>query len=486
MPNSKSSIKKSFAYNFFYQVLVIILPLITAPYIARALGADYVGIYSKTHAVANYFYLFTLLGVNNYGNRAIARVRDDRKKTSITFWEIYSFQAFMSIGIFLLYLTYCLCFEQENRLICILQSFYVLSGLFEINWFCFGIEKFKLTTIRNVVVRLILLVLVFIFVHEKSDLWLYTLILSIGYIVSCLAVWPFVKKHVDFVKPTWNGIKKHIKPNLMLFWPVIAISLYNIMDKILLGYFSSNEEVAFYSYAERIVTIPTTLILALDNVVMPRMSNIFAKKENEYAHRLMSNVMLFAMFMASAMTFGLAGISNVFAPWFFGKEFIQCGYYILLLSPTILFKGWAGALRTQFIIPTGRDKIYIISLTAGAFVNLVLDFSLIPLFDGVGAIIGTLAAELTVALIQFTLCRKDIPLKEYIRNGISFIIIGMAMLFCVEHVEKIGFTPLSTLIIQICIGATVYTVCSSIYMILTKQTVLINESLKVFRIKRRF
>ena len=486
MSNTRSNLKINFAYNMFYQVLILILPLITAPYIARVLGANSGGIYSKTHALANYFYLFAILGVNNYGNRSIARVRDDRNKTSKTFWEIYFFQAIMSIVVFILYVLFCLCFENENKFIYILQSFYVLSGLFEINWFCFGLEKFKLTTIRSTIVRLVVLIAVFTFVHKKEDLWIYTLILSLSFVFSSLSVWPFVMKHVDFKKPSWESIKQHIKPNLMLFWPVVAISLYNIMDKILLGMFSSNEEVAFYSYAERIVTMPTTLILALDNVVMPRMSNIFAKNDTKQANELMNYVMLFAMFMASAMTFGLAGVSDVFAPWFYGNEFIRCGYFIFLLAPTILFKGWAGALRTQFIIPTGRDRIYIISLTIGAAVNLILDLTLIPSMNGVGAIIGTLAAELSVAMIQFVMCRRDIPIRMYIKNGTAFILIGIVMYVCVEASGTIGLPALPTLILQIAIGATVYVLLSSGYMIATKQPVLVNEGLKLLRIKHRF
>lgn len=479
-------IKTNFIYNISYQILTIILPLITAPYLSRLLGANSLGIYSKTHAMAHYFYLFAILGVNNYGNRAIARVRDDHAATSKTFWEIYSFQAITSVAVLILYIAFCLAFEHEYRLIYLLQGFYILSGLFEINWVCFGLEKFKLTTIRNTVVRLAILVCVFVFVRTQEDLGKYVLILSIGSILSVLAVWPFVLKHVDFVKPTWQGIKKHIKPNLILFWPTIAVSLYNIMDKIILGFFSTNAEVAFYTYAERIVTIPTTLILALDNVVMPRMSNIFAKNDTDKAYKLMNYVMLFAMLFATAMTFGLAGISDVFAPWFYGSEFTRCGFFILLLSPTILFKGWAGALRTQFIIPSGRDRIFLISLTSGAVVNLILDFALIPKMNGVGAIIGTLAAELAVALIQFVMCRKDIPIKQYMKNGIAFILIGIVMFFCVETVTKLNLSALPTLIIQVLIGAIVYIILACAYMIITKQPVLVNEMLKTLRIKYRF
>lgn len=486
--SSKSRLKKNFMYNIAYQLLAIILPLITAPYIARVLGAANVGIFSKTQAWAHYFLLFSMLGVNNYGNRAIARVHDDREKRSVAFWEIYAFQCFMAIVCIILYLCFCIFFASENQVIYLMQGFYVMGGLFDINWCCFGMEKFKLTTIRSSLVKILSAVCVFTLVKTKNDLWLYTLIIALGHLLSGLAVWPFVLTHVDFIKPTWAGIKKHIKPNLVLFWPVIAVSIYNIMDRIMLGWISVDEEVGFYTYAERIVTIPTTLILALDNVVMPRMSNLFAKEgKSDHIQFLMDNVMMFAMFMSGAMAFGMAGVSDVFAPWFYGSAFKRCGYFILLLSPVIVFKGWAGALRTQFIIPTGRDKIYVLSLTTGAIVNVVLNALLIPKLNGVGAIIGTLAAEFSVCFIQFYCCRKDIHLKEYLINGISFCVIGFAMFFIVEALSHVSNSAVITMIVQIACGAVFYIIIASVYMIkIRKNPVLVNEGLKMLRIKYRF
>lgn len=481
-------LKNNFLYSVSYQILNIILPLITAPYVTRVLGAQGLGVYSKSQALAQYFLLFAMLGVNNYGNRAIARVRDKKDELSKTFWEIYAFQFLTAIIVSLAYWIYCLQFSSHNQLIYMMQAFYVMSGLLDINWCCFGMEKFKLTTIRNMAVRILTAVAVFTLVNSKDDLWLYTFIISFGHIISTLVVWPFIKKHIDFIRPTWTGIKKHIKPNLVLFWPVIAVSFYNIMDKIMLGWFSEDEEVAFYTYAERIVTIPTTLILALDNVIMPRMSNLYASEgKNEKIKYLMDNVMLFAMFMAAAMGFGLAGIAGVFAPWFYGEAFARCGYFIILLSPVIIVKAWAGALRTQFIIPTGRDKIYVISLTTGAIVNLILNMLLIPRINGIGAIIGTLAAEFSVCFIQFFWCRKDIDIKNYLINGLSFCAIGAIMLIAVKALSHISSYALVTMAMQVTCGAIIYVILGFFFMIkIRRNPVLVNEGLKMLRIKYRF
>ena len=104
------SVKKNFIYNIVYQILIMILPLITAPYIARTLGDEKLGIFSYTYSVAAYFALFAILGLNNYGNRTVAKIRANRKQLSTTFWEIFSMQASLGISLYALYIYYMLFF----------------------------------------------------------------------------------------------------------------------------------------------------------------------------------------------------------------------------------------------------------------------------------------------------------------------------------------------------------------------------------------
>ena len=109
----KKSAKMNFIYNVFYEILVIILPLITAPYISRVIGANGLGIYSYTHSIVYYFSLLTLWGVKNYGHRAIAKVREDKEKLSKTFWSIYYFQIVMGFIMLGIYLTYVVIFDKN-------------------------------------------------------------------------------------------------------------------------------------------------------------------------------------------------------------------------------------------------------------------------------------------------------------------------------------------------------------------------------------
>lgn len=483
----KRSIKANFIYNICYQILIIILPLITAPYVSRVLGANNVGMYSYSQAIANYFYLFGLLGVNNYGNRTIAKIRDNEQNMSRIFWEIFSFQFMMGIIVSSCYMGYVMIFVDQNKIVYYVQILYVLSSALDVNWFCFGIENFKLTTIRSMLVRIGTACAVFMFVNSRNDLAIYAFILSFSNILSALVIWPFVIKRVKFVRPSLSRIREHIKQNLILFLPILAVSLYNIMDKLMLGVFAEKQEVGFYTYAERITQIPYTIMLALDNVMMPRMSNLYAKNDTKQTKYMMDNVMLFAMFMSAALSFGLAAVAPVFAPWFYGAEFTRCGLFITLLCPTILFKGWAGVLRTQYIIPTGKDRVFIISLFSGAAVNLGLNFILLPRYAGIGAIIGTIGAEFTVFAVQFYMCRKDIPLKEYMGDGVRFSMIGLIMYCVVTALASVSNNTIITMAIQIIVGVFIYVFLSGYYMIkIKKNPVFVNEGLKILHINKKF
>ena len=251
-----TSLKKNFIYNVVYQMLLIILPLITAPYIARTLGAEGVGIYSYTYSVAQYFLLFAMLGISNHGNRSIAAVREDDCKLSRTFWSIYSIQAFMYVLAIIAYLIYLFAFNVDNKTIVAIQFIYVVSGALDISWYFFGTEQFKITVTRNMIIKIATVILMFIFVHNPGDLAKYTVIMAGGTFLSQAYLWTYIFRQVDVVKVNWIDIKKHIKEVIILFIPVIAYSIYKLMDKIMLGNMTTYMQVGYYENAGKIINIP--------------------------------------------------------------------------------------------------------------------------------------------------------------------------------------------------------------------------------------
>ena len=228
-----SSVKKNYIYNVIYQLLTFASVLLITPYITRTLGAYNTGVYSYTYSAANYFWLFAMLGVNNYGNRSIAQARamdegtGGNAQVSRTFFNIYALQLLTAVVSAGAYVTYVLAFSVDNREIALLQFLYVAAAVVDINWFFFGMEQFKITVTRNIVIKLLSMLAIFLFVKKQEDLWIYTTIMAGSILLSNLILLPYLRRFVKFVKPTWKEIGRHVKPNLILFVPVVAILWIN-------------------------------------------------------------------------------------------------------------------------------------------------------------------------------------------------------------------------------------------------------------------
>lgn len=464
-----NNIKKNFIYNLIYQLLILIIPLIIAPYISRVLGVEGVGIYSFTYSIVSYFMLFVLLGVNNYGNRAIAKIRDNKEGLAKTFWGIYLFQLFMGLCMFFLYLAYIYLFNIEYKNIALLQSMFIVSALGDINWVFFGLEEIKITIFRNVLVKIGTLVLIFLFVKDSNDLVIYVSIMSGMAVFSQLLLWSFVKKRIGFIKVDIKDILQHIKPNLILFIPVVAISLYKIMDKIMLGILSNINEVGFYENAEKIINIPLTIITALGTVLLPRISNLVVKKEHKKINQYIHESILFVMFMSFSMCFGLISVGCNFASLYFGEEFQKTGLLIVFLAPTLLFLSFANILRTLYLIPYEKDKIYILSVFWGALTNLLMNFIFISKYGSVGACLGTIMAEFIVMLYQIFFLKKELNIKRYIIDAVPFFVKALTMFGLIYPLNFLKIENHLKVLLQIILGIMIYSLLNKKYLLYLKK-----------------
>lgn len=475
------STKKNFIYNIFYQILSILLPLITTPYIARVIGPEGVGQQSYTYSIANYFVLFAMLGVNNHGNRSIAMVRDDKEKLSKKFMNIFLLKAITSIIMIIFYTIYICYVAKEYKLLLLIQALYIISALLDINWFFFGLEKFKLTVIRNTIIRLLSVLAIFIFVKDSNDLYGYSLILAISGIVSQLILWRYLKEYISFVKVELKNIFKELKPTLILFIPVLAISIYQIMDKIMLGSMSGVIQVGFYENSEKIMRIPLSVIIALGTVMLPKVCNLKSKGENSQIKKYIRVSLDYAMFMAIGSMFGLIGMSGVLIPIFLGDEFKECIPIVAILAITILFVSWANVIRTQYLIPNKKDKVYIVSTVLGAIVNFIINFVLIPRYGAMGAAIGTIFAEATVAIYQTIKIREELEITNYLKRVAFYMIPGIIMCIVLKYLGSILGVSFISSIILVSIGGLIYGIIGIGYMIKIKNEIVINLLQKIVK-----
>ncbi len=448
---------KNLSYQTLYQILAVCLPLITSPYVSRILGAEGLGIYSYTYSIVNYFTIFAMLGVVNYGSRTIAIVKNDKKLLSKNFWEIYSLQLISS---FIALLGYCVVviFSNVNKEIVFTQTIWVVACIFDISWFFFGIEKFKVTVIRNTIIKLLTVLAIFLFVRNETDLWKYVVIMSAGTLISQLALWPFLRREIVYCKPSFKGIFMHLKPNMLLFIPMIAISVYHTMDKTMLGVFSTYEQSGYYFNADKVINMPLTLITAAGTVMLPRMSALVAEGKGNEEKQLFSQTLDLFMFLTFGMSFGIAAVANEFVPIFFGSGYEECIRLLYVFAIVMVFKSLSSIIRNQYLIPNNKEKVYTYSVIVGAIINFVCNLIfLVPLKLGaMGATLGTLVAEFTTCAFYIIFTQRKISLLKPIKGTLFYIGPGLTMFFVVRMCALFHMPIIIRLLIEIVVGAGIY------------------------------
>lgn len=452
-------LKSNLFYNMTYQVLILFVPFVTMPYISRVLGPNGVGTYSVTTAIAKYFWIFALLGMNNYGNRAIAKVRDDKKLLSVTFWNLVYFQTIISTICTTLYIVFSLTIGKESYgIVALCQLPYVLSSIFEIGWFFFGLEEFKFIVVRNAIVKIATMFAIFAFVKDQNDLYLYVLINSLSLLFGQLCLWPFIKKKVFFEYPRWSLIINHFKPNLILFVSVVAVSIYTLMDKIMIELLSTTVQVGYYENTEKIMNMCCSVVGAVGAVMLPRISFLMEKKDNDNVKIYLEKSMKYIMTLAIALSFGIAGVAKEFSIIFFGLEFAACGQLIVAISPAIIFYSWENILRTQYLLPGNRDKIFVMGTVYAAATNMVLNLLLIPLIGAVGAVLGTVGAQVAASTYQSVKIRREVPLMKYVVSLLPTIFVGTVMFSYCRVVGFILGNSVASIIMQVSGGIFTYAI----------------------------
>jgi O-antigen/teichoic acid export membrane protein len=228
------------------------------------------------------------------------------------------------------------------------------------------------------------------------------------------------------------------------------------MDKIMIGMLSSESELGYYHNSDNIIGIPIALVTALGTIMLPRISHMLKAEDAEKVDNYYNKSIQFVMFISTAISFGIMGISKEFVPIFFGNGFEKCITLLYFLMPSSIFVSFANVIRTQVLLPRKMDTLYIISLFCGAILNVVINLLLIPRYGSVGAAIGTLLAEFIVWVVQIIGIRKVMNIKKGIINSIPFICTGMIMFLVLYLVEFGEYNHFITMGIKILVGIILY------------------------------
>ena len=459
-----TSTRKNAAYNVAYRMFSVLLPLVTAPYLSRTVGPEGVGLYSYAWNISYVFVLVGMLGLNDYGVRAVAQIRDDRESLNRTFSALWQMQLMVAGVTLLVWLGYVGFIADQEKTIALQLTWMSVSCLCSFDWCLMGLDLFKPIALRNTFVKSAAAVSVFLLVRGPGDLWIYGLVWSLSTLLGNLSCMISLRGKVTYHPVPLRESLRHLRPCAVLFISVMAVNVYRTMDKVMVTALAGTFENGLYENAEKIIYCLSGFISAIGTVMMPKVAHMQQQGKTEELREHSDRSMNLIMCMVTAMAFGVAAVADRFAPLFYGEDFAKSGMLMAPLGFTLMMIGFANVIRTQVVLPQKRDSIFVKSVCAGAVVNLIANSVLIPSMKSMGAVIGTLMAEMTVPVVQYLILRKELPYRRYLSYAGIYAGIGVIMLACVRGIGAIlpwqGWLGLG---VQTLAGMVVYMGLSLVY-----------------------
>lgn len=447
---------KNYLYNLSYQILTIILPIITVPYVTRIFTSEDLGNYVFYSSIVNYFSLFAMLGVAVYGTKQIAAASD----VSSTFWNIYAIQFIASLLALIAYVIAVISIPNMGGIIPIILGVVLFSKMIDISWLFAGKEDFKKITLRNTVVKLSGVISIFTLVKSSEDLYLYAFLIVVFDFLGQFVMWVPAKKFIKYPSFNIKLIKKNFHPIVLLFLPQVAISLYVVLDKTLLGILGSYSDVGIYEQGQKLTSILITVVSSLGAVMLPRVANLLSEKKEKEAQNMVRFSFILYNLIIFPMIFGLIAVNEVFVKLFLGENFQDVKYVLYIIVFNIMFIGWTNILGYQVLVARNKNKEFMLSTTIPAFVSVVVNIVVIPFFGYIGASITSVVVEILVFTIQWYYSRNIINKNLLFNIDLIKIISASLLMFIATMLCKymLGLEGIVGLLIYIGVGGITYVI----------------------------
>ena len=459
---------KNYLYNLSYQILTIILPIITVPYVTRIFTSEALGNYGFYNSIVSYFSLFAMLGIGIYGTKQIAAARN----VSSTFWNIYAIQLIASLLALFVYSMTLLSIPKMSGIIPIILGIGLLTKMIDISWLFTGKEDFKKITLRNTMVKVAGVISIFTFIKGSEDLYLYIFLIVIFDFLGQFVMWIPAKKFIK--RPSFDTkiIKKNLHPIVLLFLPQVAISLYVVLDRTLLGLLGSYSDVGIYEQGQKLTSILLTVVSSLGAVMLPRVANLLSERKEKEAQNMVRFSFILYNLIIFPMIFGLIAINEIFVKLFLGQNFQDVKYVLYIIVFNIMFIGWTNILGYQVLVVRNKNKEFMLSTTIPAIVSVAVNITVIPFFGYIGASITSVVVEFLVFAIQWYYSRNIINKNLLFNKDLAKIICSSLVMFGVVMLCKImlGFDGIVGLVIYLVVGGISY-----LAMIFLLKTVNIRE-----------
>ncbi|WCG04785.1 oligosaccharide flippase family protein [Vagococcus lutrae] len=447
---------KNYLYNITFQIFNIIIPIITIPYISRVLGKEGLGVSAYTNSVTQYFVLLSSLGVALYGSRVIAAHRDNKQKLTQSFFEIIIVKLILTLLSLFLFIIYIFFLKPSFQKPLLYQLPLIMSVFFDISWFFIGLEEFKKIVIRNMIVKIVSVCLIFVFVKSPKDLIIYISILSFSQLLGNITFWTYLPGLLSIEKLAPFQIKTHLLQSVALFIPQVSVVISPLIMRTMLGKFSGITDVAYYDNSDKIIKMLLTFTTSIAFVIIPKVSNEFQKGNLDKVNDLLIKSIELTTAISLPLVFGLITISSRFSLYFFGPEFSMIGLYISILAPTLYITAMSNILGRQYLISTRQENIYNKAIIISTLTLFFAVYFIVPKLGVLGACIAIVFSEILLLLVLVKKIKSVLSINKIIKMSYKYFISSVVMFIAIIFFEKSLDNSLINLFFLIIIGVFIY------------------------------
>ena len=407
------SLRKNLIVNLILTSSNVLFPLITFPYVTRILSNDSYGKISFIDAFTGYFLIFSSLGIPYYGVREIAKVKNDAAKYTKLVIELVSLQLGLAVffSIFFLVIQIFIPSVHHNVDLVKVACLIIIGSAFSIEWFFQGIENFAYITSRSLFTKTLNVISILVFVKASGDSYIYYLISALTILIN--SSWNFLYFLKKFAVKLDDAlhIKPHLKPLMILFSINVSVSVYTVLDTIILGLFTNPATVSLYSVPLKLVKMFWTVVSGVGVVMIPRIASLFIAENKDAIAQLITK--------SSSIVFLLTIPFSVFCIVFpheiliviSGQKYLMSTDSLRILSTVPLIIGFCNVLGSQYLMPIGQETKILHATIIGLTISLALNFILIPHLKDIGASIACLSAESAVCIYIFFSAKKRTTIK---------------------------------------------------------------------------
>lgn len=402
MQKSKS-LFVSTLFNFMKTFSSLVFPIITFSYSSRILGDAGIGRVSFSRSIISYFVMFAMLGMNYYGTREAAKLRDDRKQLSKYVHEMLIINGCTTLLAYLLLGMTILCIPKlkgYETLLAMNSAAIVLQSM-GMEWLYQALEEYKYIAVRSMIFQIIALMAMFILVRDQDDVIPYAAVGLFATSGSYILNFVHVRKYVSFQRFKKYEIRKHLKPILWLFAMAVSIELYTVLDSTMLGFLKGDAAVGRYTAAVKVNKMVISLITSLGMVLIPRLSYYIGLGEEKKVENLVRQALNYVFMFSVPAMIGLFVLSDEIILLFSGSGFASAGKTMRILTPIVAIIPISVVINLQVFVPKAKEKMILLSTCTGAVTNFCCNLFLIPNFAENGAAVATVIAELMVTVVCF-------------------------------------------------------------------------------------